>query len=349
MWFNGNVSSVQVTILNITQQYSIAVWIYASGWGEGDGGTIFSTGNTITDLRIRNSTQGLSSSSNSGGDGACTSSPNVIKLNQWQHIVYVHKTGNCVFYVDGVNKSNANDLTTGTFQGIRTFGIGNGDTSTTTSFNGTMDEFSLWNRSLTPEDAVNLYKRGAMSLNLTVRSCDDAVCDGEELIDINLSNSTSSNLSSLANNRFMQYQANFFIIGNLSALNTTFSPELYNVTVHYSAVLDTTAPVVNTTFNNTSPLFNDVINFSGNITDETGLLSANITINYSTGIVKINYTISGTTASIYNVTAITGCVETCVINFTMYATDTSNNVKQNSTLITVADRTAPVVNTSLNK
>ena len=32
----------------------------------------------------------------------------------------------------------------------------------------------------------------------------------------------------------------------------------------------------------------------------------------------------------------------------MYATDTSNNVKQNSTLITVADVTKPVVNTSFN-
>ena len=62
-----------------------------------------------------------------------------------------------------------------------------------------------------------------------------------------------------------------------------------------------------------------------------------------------NYTISSTSARISNVTAITGCVETCVINFTMYATDTNNNVKQNSTLIVVADRTPPVVNTSLNK
>ena len=112
---------------------------------------------------------------------------------------------------------------------------------------------------------------------------------------------------------------------------------------------DTTPPIVNTTFNVTNPLVNSVINFSGNITDGVGLLSANITYNMSGALTKANYTISGTRASIHNITTITGCVETCVINFTMYATDTSNNVKQNSTLITVTDRTPPIVNTSLNK
>ena len=43
----------------------------------------------------------------------------------------------------------------------------------------------------------------------------------------------------------------------------------------------------------------------------------------------------GTSAQISNATKIT-CGSGCVINFTMYATDVSNNVRQNSTLITVA-------------
>src|SRR3989338_6850192 len=69
----------------------------------------------------------------------------------------------------------------------------------------------------------------------------------------------------------------------------------------------------------------------------------------SGAITYANYTISGTSASIHNVTAITGCAETCVINFTMYATDTNSNVKQNSTLLVVADVTKPVINGTLNK
>ncbi|MBS3105961.1 hypothetical protein J4234_06940 [Candidatus Woesearchaeota archaeon] len=112
-------------------------------------------------------------------------------------------------------------------------------------------------------------------------------------------------------------------------------------------VADVTKPVVNTSFNVSSPVVNDVINFSGNITDGIGLLSANITYNMSGAVTYANYTISGTSASIHNVTAITGCAETCVINFTMYATDTSNNVKQNSTLLVVADVTRPRLNSFL--
>ena len=119
---------------------------------------------------------------------------------------------------------------------------------------------------------------------------------------------------------------------------------LYNLTsngtkVYFNDVIvesDTTPPIVNATFNNTSPKINDYINISANITDETGLSTANITINFTTGTVKMNYSISGTSASIYNVTQITDGRGN-VLNITVYATDTSNNVKQNSTLITIAD------------
>ena len=105
-------------------------------------------------------------------------------------------------------------------------------------------------------------------------------------------------------------------------------------------VTDNRATTVNTTFNITSPVINDIINFTGNITDETGLISANITYNLSGIITYANYTLSGTTAQVSNVTKI-NVGRGSVINFTMYATDTSNNVKQNSTLITVIN-TLPV-------
>src|SRR3989338_2848465 len=112
-------------------------------------------------------------------------------------------------------------------------------------------------------------------------------------------------------------------------------------------VADRTAPVVNTTFNITSPRLNDVMNFTGNVTDGVGLLSANITYNMSGVITYANYTLSGTTVQISNVTAITGN-EGDVINFTLYVTDVANNVKQNSTLIIIRDVTVPVVNTTFN-
>ncbi|MBI2107770.1 hypothetical protein HYT54_01470 [Candidatus Woesearchaeota archaeon] len=111
-------------------------------------------------------------------------------------------------------------------------------------------------------------------------------------------------------------------------------------------VVDEIFPVVNTTFNITSPAINDVLNFSGNITDETQLLSVNITYNMTGAIVKANYSASGLAAGIHNFTTIT--CSGCLINFTMYATDTANNVRQNSTLIQVRDTVFPVINVTFN-
>ena len=117
------------------------------------------------------------------------------------------------------------------------------------------------------------------------------------------------------------------------ATDTSNNMKQNSTLIRIGAVADTTPPVVNTTFNITSPAINDVINFSGKITDGVGLISANITYNMSGSITKADYTLSGTSASIHNVTVIT--CSGCVINFTMYATDTSNNMKQNSTLIAI--------------
>jgi len=111
---------------------------------------------------------------------------------------------------------------------------------------------------------------------------------------------------------------------------------------------DTTPPIVNTTFNTTTPRNIDVINFTGNVTDETELSTANWTINFSTGTIFMNYSLSGTTAQVSNKTDLRGIVVGEVLNFTLYVTDTSNNVKQNSTKFTITDGLVPVVNTTLN-
>ena len=110
----------------------------------------------------------------------------------------------------------------------------------------------------------------------------------------------------------------------------------FNWTQNFSLKLnqDTALPTVKTAFNISSPVINDIINFTGNVTDETGLLGANITYNISGTITKVNFTLNGTTAQVSNAAQV--CSSACVINFTMYATDTSNNVKQNSTLIAVS-------------
>jgi len=155
---------------------------------------------------------------------------------------------------------------------------------------------------------------------------------------VNITNVTLSGTSTQCSNATEINVAAGNVINFTIRANDTSNNWRTNDTI--ITVIETILPVVNTTFNMTQIVINDVINFSGNITDETGLLWANITYNMSETtngpgvLTKINFSLSGTKASIHNVTNIT-CGAGCVINFTMYATDTSNNVRQNSTLINV--------------
>jgi len=160
---------------------------------------------------------------------------------------------------------------------------------------------------------------------------------------VNITNVSISGTSAQCSNATLITVAAGNVINFTIRANDTSNNFRTNDTI--ITVADVTTPVVNTTFNITSPVINDVINFSGNITDNIGLISENITYNISGVLTKINFTLTGTTASIHNITEITTDGGS-VINFTMYATDTSNNVKQNSTLITVADRTFPIINLS---
>mgnify|MGYP001169426471 CR=1 FL=1 len=97
-------------------------------------------------------------------------------------------------------------------------------------------------------------------------------------------------------------------------------------------------PIINSSFNLSinNVKINDVLNISFNLSDDVGLSTANITYNLSGILTKINFSLAGTSAQIYNVTRITDNGGS-VINITGYVTDNSNNVVQNSTLITIAN------------
>lgn len=121
----------------------------------------------------------------------------------------------------------------------------------------------------------------------------------------------------------------------------------YNGSIYNRSSLDGISPIILTSFNASSFKLDDVINFTANITDGVGLLSANITYNFSGSITYINFSASGLSANISNVTKL--CSSSCIINFTAFATDTNNNVAQVSNLISVDDTIPPkLLNYSLS-
>lgn len=110
-------------------------------------------------------------------------------------------------------------------------------------------------------------------LNYSVRSCDDALCSGEDWTALGNNNPTSPQNLAVANNQYFQYKIEF-------TTNTiTFSPQLFNVTIDYSYI-DTTPP--NLTFVDPTPANNsfslDSFLINATIADET---FTNITLNWN--------------------------------------------------------------------
>jgi hypothetical protein len=183
-----------------------------------------------------------------------------VTLGSWQHVVCVLDFTNKKVYVyyNGVKigestaSFGSNTFVSGNPSGSGRDAIGAAPALNGYFFNGTMDEFALWNRTLSDTEIANVYKRGAIYLNLKLRSCDDGSCSGESYTDV--SGASPQNLA-LANNQYFQYKFDF------KTDNPTYSLELYNVSVNYEIpVIDTTPPQVklispaNNTENTTSNL-----------------------------------------------------------------------------------------------
>ena len=146
----------------------------------------------------------------------------------WYHITVTRSGNNLYFFVDGIQIGATQDVSgvtifnSGGALNIGINGLGNGF-----YLNGTIDEFAFYNRSLLPEEILNNYKRGALKLNLSVRSCDDDACSGESFIDVN---DVSPQDLSVKDRQYFQYKFRFENEG------TNYTSKLYNVTTYY--VLD---------------------------------------------------------------------------------------------------------------
>lgn len=108
---------------------------------------------------------------------------------------------------------------------------------------------------------------------------------------------------------------------------------------------DSAPPTIKLGINNTSPLINEDINISVNVTDDTAPIFVNITINFTTGLVIMNYTVSAN-VDLHNITKITDSAGN-VLNVSSCAVDAADNYICTSIKITVAsppDTTPPGIN-----
>src|SRR3989338_8055290 len=203
---------------------------------------------------------------------------NAAPFNQWWHVVFVvqdEEATNYRIYLNGAEESYGDTTNTGVSKNFSTSNAicGQDGYSGYASFNGSIDEFALWNRSLSSAEILSLYKRGVLSLNVSVRSCDDSSCAGESFSETLTNNSgIKLNTSITPNNRYFQYRA------VLNTIDVNYTPTLHNVTINYSLITNLTIWDDTDTI---TKVLGKPIRFYANFTDGRDSINASSNVNCS--------------------------------------------------------------------
>ncbi len=142
--------------------------------------------------------------------------------NIWNHVAVVSNYSGLFMYINGVLESflsadnRINNSILPLFIG-KTYG--------NKIFSGNLDELAVYNRTLYENEILEHYKRGALRLNVSYRSCDDNLCSGESW---SLQYENSSFVELLADsNKYFQYKFNFY------TYDLNYTPVLNNASVYY--------------------------------------------------------------------------------------------------------------------
>lgn len=130
----------------------------------------------------------------------------------WNQVALIYTGSSITFYVNGVA---GNTLSEQLYNyEINTYTIGGntiGGSTTKESFNGSIDEVTIWNRALSTGEIKDLYRKGVSRLDLNVYSCSDSVCatktSSQYITDAN--NNSWMDISSLSSSRYLGFDALF--------------------------------------------------------------------------------------------------------------------------------------------
>ncbi|MCU0642403.1 MAG: CehA/McbA family metallohydrolase [archaeon] len=153
---------------------------------------------------------------------------------RWYHVAGTYDGSYVNLYVDGVKVSSV--AATGAMSSTAMpllIGANPGPSSNTEFFNGLIDEVSLYSRSLSDSEILNMYKKGALDLKFQARTSGDGSSWTEYLGPDNTSGTyyTAPNTAlASANSRYIQYKAFF------ERNSTVQNVRLFNVSVGYATI-----------------------------------------------------------------------------------------------------------------
>lgn len=178
-----------------------------------------------------------------------------IESGKWHHVAFVLEGTSTIQenalkgYLDGVEFASGRGSQVWNHIGNIGVGAANEDTKfhdgsfygTGHWLGGALDELAVYNRPLSASEILDHYKRGALRLDIQVRSCDDVECEGEYFQG---PSGTSSDVYSELNNlstelplfalqnlgkgEFFQYQI------TLQTDKDSLTPQLNSITMDYS-------------------------------------------------------------------------------------------------------------------
>jgi len=220
------------TSLGFTNTFTLMTWIYPTSlagsdraiFSKGDGHASYLTREYY--LKIEDDDDKLRIYINADAEIAGTTA---LSENTWQHVAVTYDGTNTIIYLDGAEDVSSTASSGNIYNSVNPLLLGGAEYNAGIihSYVGRMDESSIWNRTLSATEIEDVYKRGTLELNLSVRSCDDALCDAE-LWNGTYTNSSYVDISDLTSNQYFQYK--FFFSSDDSNGAT---PELFNITLDY--------------------------------------------------------------------------------------------------------------------
>lgn len=231
---------------SLSNQITLESWIMAESFPSDP--TIIDKGTSLLSFFVSSGASNLLTFilDTSSGSATTYTANTDMDTGQWYHVVATYNGSQVRLYLNGEldNTPVARTGTVSTNSLDLVVGSGwSGSNPNAFPFDGLIDELAIYNRSLSAQEIQDRYARGALRLNLSVRSCNDSSCVGESFNKINGISPQNLNLIS---NRYFQYKFDF------NTENTTITPKLYNVTTSY--VVTNAPPTINLTypFNNTN-------------------------------------------------------------------------------------------------
>ncbi len=292
---NGRISASSTSpSLSFNETITLEAWIKWTG----ESGENFNLQNVITAgnfrraLRVTEPDHFIGGSQvlsyfNIGGVDVDMYSNTKVAVGSWTHIATTYNGSELRIYING-KLDTYNSTLSGNITGNNDNIYVGAESGSISNFDGLIDEVAIYNRSLDADEILRRYERGAVMLNLSVKSCDDSACSGESYIAINNNASQQLNLS---NNSYFQYLFTF------NSENVSASPTLFNVSIDYS--VSNTAPNISIIYPLNGSIFNYNVSIPLNFSaiDNDGNLQ---TCWYSLNSGQINFTLNNCTNSTFN-------------------------------------------------